>query len=679
MNDRWSGPLRVVQFLLRDADAEVESPERLVDAAAGWGANAILLNAAGFSAWYPTRLAYQQTNPHLRKDFFGTALEHAHRRGLKVIARIDVSKTHPDLAEAHPEWLRRDAGGGVSAEWEMPETCFTGEYWQRCNFEILEELLDAYPVDGLFYNMYRVAHCHCPRCQDTLRAAGLAGVPREADPADPAWRAYELWRRPALATYTARVREFVHARRPEAALMVYHHQKEGWNVPEMARASDVVSATASLPLAVNPLSPQPAWIGWPGYEAALGRGLDPDRPPVVVTTTSALFASRRAAQPPDRVRLALLQVAFQGGAICPAIPGGLRQEDSRALPAIAETLGWLAKNEGALRGLESPARVALLTSRDTLDLCPMPGEGELSRREEWGIYLALTDARYPFDVVPLDHCGPDLTRYRVAILPDVACLSEKDAAAIDAWVEGGGTLLATYLAGQFDERGDARPWSPLRCLGRPEVRSTLDVSGGYLAVGQPELRTALGGMEIVGVERQLLELAGEPAEEEDLHLLGPVRNNTPEFALVLSERGPAGLLGWRLGRGRGWHLPWRPGVLISQTGLREPADLLVWLVGRTVGPPPVTVSAPGTVEARFWLQPTEHRALLCLLNGAALQSSPFTEVTSIGPVEVRLRAGVSRARSLTRGEEIPLCRDADGVGFTLNVLEAFEALQFDLT
>ncbi len=677
MSSRWDSPLRVVQFLLRNADAATESPQGLVDAAASWGANAILLNAGGFSAWYPTRLAYQLANPWLRGDFFGQAFARAQERDLRVLARMDVSKAHPSVAADRPDWLCRVPDGSVRTEWEMPETCFTGDYWQRCNFEMLDELLGTYAVDGVFYNMYRVAHCHCARCQELVRAEGLPGVPEAADPADRDWRAYELWRRRSLVAYTERLRAFLHERRPEAALLVYHHQKEGWDVRGIASASDVVSVTASLPLAVNPLSPQPAWVSWPGYEAALARGLKPGRPGMVVTTTSALFASRRAAQPPDRLRVAQLQVAFQRGGPCPAIPGGLEQDDPRALPGVADTLGWLARHEAAFEGLESPARVVLLASRDTLDLCPIPGEGELSRREEWGIYLALSRARYPFDVVPLDHRGPDLSRYQVALLPDVACLAAEDAAAIDRWVEGGGTLIATYLAGAFDERGETRPRSPLQCLGEPRVLGTLDQPGGYLALGDADLRAALGGPRFIGLEHQLLELEGaSPAAVADLQLLGPVPNNTPEFAVVpLERRGPAGLIGRRHGAGWGWHLPWRPGALVSLNGLVDPAALLGWLVERAVGPAPLAILPDSpAVESRLWLQPARNRALLFLLNGAALQLTPMTEVSRLGPMELRVPLAGRRVRSLVRNTDVPFTRTADGMTMSLPWLDLSDAL-----
>jgi hypothetical protein len=73
MSRVWDLPLRVVQFLLRNVDAATESPRALVDAAADWGANAILLNGGGFSAWYPTRLDYQPPNAHMQGDFLGEA------------------------------------------------------------------------------------------------------------------------------------------------------------------------------------------------------------------------------------------------------------------------------------------------------------------------------------------------------------------------------------------------------------------------------------------------------------------------------------------------------------------------------------------------------------------------------------------------------------------------------
>lgn len=678
MSDRWSTPLRIAQFLLRDTDAVTEDPEQLVAAAHDWGANAILLNAGGFSAWYPSRLQFQRRNPSLRSDFVGAAIDAAHRRSMRFIARMDISKTHPEIAKQHPEWLRYGPDGKPSEEWEMPETCFTGSYWQECNFEILDELLGAYAVDGVFYNMYRVAHCHCERCQAVVRGEGLEAVPVNVDAADVQWRAYEIWRRRALVDYTRRVRDRVHSVRPDAALLVYHHQKEGWDVPGIAESSDVVSVTASSPLAVNPVSPQPYWVDWPAYEAELGRGLRPDRPAMVVTTSSALFASRRAAQPPDRLRASMLQVAFGRGAVCPAIPGGLDQEDPRALPVVRETLSFLAAHQDVFDGLESVASIALLASRDTLDLCPVPGEGHRSRQEEWGVYLTLEQERFPFDVVPLAAGRLDLQRYRVAIAPDVACLGTADAEAIDAWVSAGGTLIATGLTGAYEADGDPRSASPLRALGRARAGSPREVAGAYLAVDDPRLREALGGTRVVGIDGGFVDITWtEPPHVHDLHLLGPVANNTPEFANVPAERGAAGLLGWTLGTGRGWLLPWWPGAQVSQNGLRDPATILAWLVQQSVGSSPLSITASGALTARLWRQPTRRRAVLSLLNEAARQTTPLVQHTPVGPLDVYVDMRCASARAVCADQDIAIRSVGSRTGLTLHSLGPYELIIFD--
>lgn len=667
-----SGPLRVVQFLLRDDDAATTTAEELVAGAAEWGANAVLLNACGISAWYPSRLPYQPLNTRLREDFVGAAVTAAHGRGMSLIARADVSKVDPHVGAQHPDWLRRDPAGEILREWDMPETCFTGDHWQRNAFAMIDELVGAYEVDAVFFNMYRVALCHCARCRATLAAAGVAAIPPRADPADPAWRAYELWRRHALVAYTERLRARIHDHR-DAALLVYHHQKEGWDVPGIAHASDLVSATASLPLVANPLSPQPAWPQWPGYEAALGRGLRPDRPAVVVVTTSALFASRRASMPADRSATAQLQIAFQRGAPCPALPGGLDQDDPRALPAMTEALAWLARNADAFEGLISPARVALLASRDTLDLCPVPGEGELSRREEWGAYLALTRSGHPFDVVPLDGGGPDLSRYAVALLPDVACLAAADAAALDRWVASGGTLIATGRAGDFDERGEARSRSALACLGRPRVTAVRDVAGGYLAIGGDGLRAAIGAR-VVGVHRELFVVEGGATAREELLLLGPVRDNTPEHAVIPGSPGPPGLREVRYDAGRAWHLPWRPGVLFGTDGLLDPGLVLAWIVDGAVGRAPAMTSAPDWIEQRWWIRSDRSRALLLLLNATATRPGAAMRVAPLGPIDVHIAMRARRVYSLARNEDLSHRTDGDGTHVRIDGLGVFDAL-----
>ena len=73
-------------------------------------------------------------------------------------------------------------------------------------------------------------------------------------------------------------------------------------------------------------------------------------------------------------------------------------------------------------------------------------------------------------------------------MPNVACLSDAEAAAIDAWVTAGGVLVATGETGFYDERGIKRDAPALACLpvaGMPSMRR--DLRGAYFRIRDGEL------------------------------------------------------------------------------------------------------------------------------------------------------------------------------------------------
>ena len=76
--------IRLIQPNLRKIDAIDLDVEKLIHSAASFGANAIILNAGGFIAWYPTKLPFQKVNEYLTFDYLGTSIEIAHRHKMKI-------------------------------------------------------------------------------------------------------------------------------------------------------------------------------------------------------------------------------------------------------------------------------------------------------------------------------------------------------------------------------------------------------------------------------------------------------------------------------------------------------------------------------------------------------------------------------------------------------------------
>ena len=669
----WRQPVRVFQHLLRERDAIGLDPAELIDEAKEMSADAYLSMGAGFSAWYPTALSSQQINPHLQGDFLGAVIEAAHRAGMRTIVRVDISKGRAAWLARNPEWFTRDADGAPRLIWDMPQICATGAFWHREAFAMLDELLARYRIDGFFFNYLNVGRCHCARCQDVVRAATGAPVPADGQRAP----GYERWRQDYLVAFFTRVRDFVHARSPGTALIPYHHLRDGWSYRAMAGIADIVSAQCSNPVVVNPIDPQPQWTHWAAEEALLARAVKPGIAPLLVHSGSAFFASRQTAIPGHRLVRSLAQGAAHGAPPMPAINGRLAQDDPRAIAGMRDFARFHARNAHWYRGLRSLARIAVLRSQDSIDWGPDGGRAAGDPRvpghvaEFRGIYEMIAALRYPCDVLPDGGVSvEELARYAVIVLPAVSCLRDEDAAALDAYVAGGGTLIATADLGACDGDGRRRDHAALSAL--PALPGTSrGISGAYFRLADLRLRTLLGGIPHIGADGAFWspDLAGSTG---DLRVIGPFSNNAPEFTIVEGPGTDPGLIDRHHVRGRVWWMPWRIGALHHLFAIPEYPAILGYLLAQAVGPPPIRTDAPAAVECILYA----HRdgELLHLINNAALQTKPYIATIPIAGFDIAITSRATSARRLDDGTNLALRRNGNEIWFRLDRLDTFAAI-----
>lgn len=678
VEDAWGNePVGFFQHLLREVDAETVDPAALIAEAKAAGAGAYITMGGGFSAWYPTKLPSQRVNPHLKGDFLGEVIAAAKAAGVRTIVRMDISKGRPEWLEAHPEWFVRRADGVPGLVWEMPQICATGSFWQVENFAILSELTERYRFDGLFYNYFNVARCYCERCREIVRSATGADVPQPGTRSP----AYERWRQRYMADYVGAVGAFVHKRLPDAVLIPYHHVRDGWNYRAMAEAADLVSAQISNPLAVNPVDPQPQWNHWAAEEALVARAMKPRKAPVLIQTGSEFFASRQTAMPPARLLRNLIQAAAHGAEGAPSLNGTMQQDDPRAVPALLAFGRYRVRNARWYEGLSSKARIALVRSQDSMDWGPDAGRpaGHSGRpghvAEFRGLYEAIVGLRYPCDIVPGGGLkAEDLARYAVVILPAVSCLSGADAEVLDAYVAGGGTIVATADLGACDEDGVPRSSPALKAI--PHLPGPArPIFGAYFEIADPTLRANLGGIPHIGADGDFWTPAGtNPPDgmEGDLRLIGPFRNNAPEFTVVRGPGAEPGLLAASSAPGATVWLPWRIGALYHAFGIPEYATLLGHVLRRFVGEPAIRTDAPAAVEAIFYDHPKGE--VLHLLNNAAVQGGPLVETAALAGFTLRIRSRAGSATRLDTGASLPVERDDDDCIIRLDRLDTFVAI-----
>ena len=234
---------------------------------------------------------------------------------------------------------------------------------------------------------------------------------------------------------------------------------------------------------------------------------------------------------------------------------------------------------------------------------------------------ALLQSRVPFDLIFDEHLK-DLSRYRVVILPNSECLSDQQVAAIRAFVEKGGGLVATEQSGIYDE------WRRFR--GKPGLEGLVDAQQRFRGFGGQGGGRQGGGRRGAGVAAPSAAPARKEYGQGRVVYFPAVEFDGP---LPEMERN------FKIG-GEFWRLP---------KNWKEITEAVRWAARDEI---PVQVSGPDFLVAHLVSQLEKRRMLLHLVNINA------RNVRSIGAVQVSCRlpsqAAAKEVRIYSPDSEAPV-------------------------
>jgi hypothetical protein len=665
----WERPFRVFQTNLREIDAGLDV-EGVLDHLTGLGANTWLLNTAGIVSFYPSSLPFQHPSPWLRDrpggDLTAAAVAAAHRRGVRLIARVDLSKVHRDIAEAHPDWCFVDAAGRPQVFNGLHSTCPSGPYYQERAFEILGEVMDRYPVDGFFFNWFNFNQrdyagrvwgaCRCVHCRRRFRGSLTDGA---ADPG-PDWRRYT---EETLSEVAGRIRAFIGARSSDTALLL--RQDPDVIFHEVNDAVD---------------RPQPLWVESPGEQVRESRTGRPHLPVWVNTVMFLDLPYRFQAEQPGLIGLDLVQTIAHGGNPSAYLVGPPQRLPRHRYEIVGRVLRFHRDHEDLYLGARSAAQVALISSARSEHRPGGPGPA-VAPRERRGLHRALTEAHVPFDILPhenlLDAAGDGrLQRYAVLILPDVALLDEAEASALDGYVEAGGGLIATQDTADLDEEGMPLDEIRLRSLGARRVlwrRQGDAVRSAYLRVTRAGDPPGAEEGDLIAIDRTFLDVEPREGAVPSLALIPPSPYGPPEKCYWDVETTHPGLVWHRFGRGRSAYFPWPIGGLYHDLALPEYRALLLRAIDEVSATPrQVVTDAPAAVEVVVGRQPGG-RVLAHLINYSGHRGRSFEEPLPIHDLRVEISGiDASRARSINLDRPLQPVDSPGRRGFLLPRLDLFD-------
>lgn len=670
----WEQPYRIVQTNLRLTDAELD-PDELARSVREFGASAVTFNVGGIFAFYPTELALQGRNPYLTRDLTGDMLKAARREGLRMVGRFDLSKGTSLAYDAHPEWFVHNAAGEPQEYNGTYQACVNGgwslDYAQR----ILEEALARYDLDGAFFNMtgyqpvdysgrYR-GICHCANCKTAFSQAFGKPLPARENFADPSYRDYLLFKRQTSLAAAQRIYDTVKRLRPDTGVMGNGKGPCDFMRLEIQRAVS---------------RPAPEWPHQPGELARWGAATGRGKAYSCASTNFLDYQWRFASETPHNHMLRFGQQIASGAQIDYYLLGLLGQENSAPLKAVHEFMKWHAANGEHLTGTRSQARVALYHSRASTLHAGATRTGKQHDNAFRGAYRLLLEARIPFDFVSDERMGDAnaaemLAAYDVVVLSNATCLSDGEAAMLDAFVEQGGTIIATGETGLYDERGNARDAFALRSL---PVKRVVEESSGLetsFAVGIDELD--FPDTRLIHLDGSFLHCDTRDGVDGMLTLLPQPNYGPPELCFPDAAPGSVpGVLTAGYGSGSAVYLPWLPEWMYFRDGLPEHRELLRQLI-ELASQPPVRLVGPGPVEMTV-RRGREGRDELAvhLVNYAGQRQSAYEEPPAISGLRLGVRGASGGGRALVAGVSLPAGLPDDGGYVWLDVppLKYFEVI-----
>ena len=116
-----------------------------------------------------------------------------------------------------------------------------------------------------------------------------------------------------------------------------------------------------------------------------------------------------------------------------------------------EFFDWLAGHDRHFKNKSSMASIAVVMGQRTQLFYQSPGEEDSSQSVQ-GLYYALLEGRFPFDFVHEDRLDPErLSKYRALLLPNIAMLSDRQCQQIRDYARSGGSIMASFETGLYDE------------------------------------------------------------------------------------------------------------------------------------------------------------------------------------------------------------------------------------
>jgi hypothetical protein len=450
---------------LPDYEAATLNPDSLVRDLIRFSANTLLINAGGIMAFYPTKLDFHYTNPYMRPGVLERTIRLCHENNIRVIVRFDFSRVHESIYRAHPDWCYISPKGERIINTNMYVVSINAPYVQEKAFQIVEEVINTFPVDGIFLNMtgYQVNNPYEGKYHgidqnpaDKKRFAAYSNgmtLPLEENKTDPVYQKYLDFKKHTVEEWSGRLHQLVKSKNRQIAICTYSDK-----FVDIIRHES--QSMTTLPY-------------WP-YSASDNVSNAVNSFPNHIISNASIqqisFQSRYNAVEPQEVAIRLYENIANGSGLDMSMMGDMQgYEDERNFPVFKKIYAFHKKHEPYFGKYKSPAQIAVIAPGSWASGEPM--------QEYRGIQLMLREAHIPFDIIEdgqIANLEEKVKNYKLIILPEITYLKPDAIRILKESARNGTNLIATNRT-MFDN-----PESLFEIFGARIVNKDNDGAGNYL-------------------------------------------------------------------------------------------------------------------------------------------------------------------------------------------------------
>ena len=375
--------------------------------------------------YYDSQAFPERVHPHLaNRNLLREQIEACHARDIRVPIYVTIQWDHL-TANEHPEWLALDERGCPigTPPYEAGfyrRLCVNSPYVDFLKAHV-RELLETLPVDGFFFDIVTPLDCSCRYCRTRMEAQGL-------EPADA--RARRRFGLQTINEFKRDLTRFVRRFSPDCSIF-YNAGHVG------TRHREVADAYTHFELETLPSG------GW-GYmhfpitmRYARNLGIDCLGQTGKFHTSWGDFHSFKNAEALQYECFRMLAL----GATCSI--GDQLHPSGRIDPHVYDLVGSVyaevEKKEPWCQRAKPVTEIGVFTPEEfhSAEIGGLPPA-------LMGITRMLEEGAHQFDIIDTQS---DLSRYAVLVLPDTIPVSQPLARKIEAYLEGGGAVIASFESG----------------------------------------------------------------------------------------------------------------------------------------------------------------------------------------------------------------------------------------